>query len=1171
MDIVPIQVSALITHPFNTGMKRCLTLLGICGILLLIPSSTDAQRPSKTFSELQRGEKYKIAVDRAGIHRIDYQLVQNTGLAANFNADLKVFTNGGGPLRQVVSDERVDDLVEIATYRVGLDDGSFDEGDYILFYTDGPDRKEFNPSTLRYDYTTNSFDTRNHLFIGLSDGAPLEIGTLESITTSETPFTQFDDYARYEDERINLLGKYRKPGSGKRWFGDEFSALRERNYALSFPNIVLGKGVEFNVVFGGRSGSSSTVYVTAGGAQFSSSISGLDLGDVEDPYARIVSVKGSYLAGADNQLVNIHYPSLAGTTTTGWVDYIEMHATRQMTMTGNEMYFRNFATAAIPESAFELEGATSNTIIWDITDPIVPGSLDIKTQGDVATFGFATQYKLHEFVAFDINAQFPVPEFIEGIPNQNYHGISSADLVIITHENFTEAAETLAAHRRQYNNYNVVVLDIEKVYNEFSGGSVDPTAIRDFAAMLKARDDNFRFLLLVGDASYDLRHLQDEQEDDNFIPAYETNQSMDPIRSFPSDDYYALLDDLEGNDHLKGALDIAVGRLPVGSADEAMSTVNKIIHYDNSPGTFGDWRLRTAFVSDDEDGNLHLNQSEIITTNVENANETYNLNKIYLDAYPQVSTAGGPRYPDVNAAINASVQKGSLVVNYLGHGGHQGWSQERVLTVPDIQSWSNEDKLPVFVTATCSFTGYDEPTYKSAGEEVLLNPVGGAVALLTTVRAVYSSSNKRLTSAVFDHFFDLDEYGNHIPLGEVVRLAKNSNPVDTVDINARKFAIIGDPSMVVAFPEHNIALTEINGVETGTGNDTIGAMEEVTLKGEIRNRDSVLIEDFNGTVSVTIFDKRVKAKTLGNDPKSYVREFNTLSRVIFKGNATVVNGKFAISFVVPADIDFSYGNGKISMYATDEMTTDAAGSYEDIIIGGTGDDIAIDDIGPELDLFMNNTEFVNGQVVGPNPVLLVNLFDENGINILGSSIGHDLEGVLDNNTEQKFILNDFYEADQDSYKSGKVRYPLYGLEPGKHSITVTAWDVAGNFTEGTIEFVVETDPGNPIRTVSNYPNPMTGQTTFRIAHDLNINSADVEIRIYDVNGRDMGYIRTVGAQSQDGIIDDIRWDENTGDCTVVLQNLNSGVYLYNVTVTPSLSSTQPVRYSNNWGKLVLVN
>ena len=586
-----------------------------------------------------------------------------------------------------------------------------------------------------------------------------------------------------------------------------------------------------------------------------------------------------------------------------------------------------------------MANANNQLVVWDIQDPLLPISQEYEIQASTLAFGIDGSGP-ERFVVFDPKATFEKPAFDSQVANQNLHSIPSAELLVIYHPDFEEPARRLAQHRVDHNGYDVVMATIGEVYNEFSGGSVDPTAIRNFAAMLHRRDADFKYMLFVGDGTYDYRHLNADHSDDNFIPVYETDESMDPIRAFPSDDYFALLDDQEG-ETLLGAIDIAVGRLPVATLEEAEAVIDKIINYDLDPATLQDWRMRLVYIADDEDNNLHLNQSEDISRDVEEDNTLFNLNRIYLDAYQQLSTPGGARYPDVNAAINNSIFQGVLAMNYLGHGGHLGWAQERILGISDIQSWSNYDRLPLFITATCSFTGYDEPSYKSAGEQVLLNPTGGAVALMTTVRPVYSSSNKRLTDAVFNILFDIVD-GEYRPIGDIMRIAKNSNSQDTIDLNARKFAIIGDPSMVLAYPEHQVIITEMNDQPVGGTPDTVGALQKVSLNGEVHHKDGGKMENFNGKAYITVYDKQQVVKTLANDPKSYEREFRNLSKIIFKGSATVVNGEFSAAFVVPQDIDYTYGAGKISVYASDEISSDAGGHFSDFIVGGTGDNTQAD-------------------------------------------------------------------------------------------------------------------------------------------------------------------------------------------------------------------------------------
>ena len=1134
--------------------------------VLALPLSVYGQIHEKTESVLSSGDWYKIAVAAEGIYEIDKEFIDLTGISAKDAAELRVFGNKGGMLPQLVIAERTDDLSELPTLREGLEDGSFDANDRILFFAQGPSVLSVDGGNM--SRAMNIYDTRNHYFLGVGlDGQPLIIEDTGSLNDPDVSYDNFDDYVRIEEDRINLLGKFRPPGSGKQWYGDEFSASRLREYNIEIPDIIAGEGASLRVGFAGRAGASSTIQAVVNGNSFSKSLSKVNLGNVESSFARVTTISGEYVADKDIQEITISYPAVAGTTTEGWLDYISVQAKRQLKIANGPLQFRVLSSANFVNAGYVLGNIAPNYLIWDITDPLKTRNQLFELNGNTATFGSNAEGIVRHYIAFNPNGDTKRPDLVGAVPNQNIHGLMSADLVVVYHPDFLDAAMQIAQHRVDYSGFNVAVIDINHIMNEFAGGSMDPSGLRDFAAMLKKRDPGFRYMLLVGDGSYDYRHLNSDQDDDNFIPVYETAESMNPIRSFPSDDYYALLNETEG-ETLLGAIDIAVGRLTVGSVAEAETVIEKIIHYDVSPTTYGDWRQRLTYVADDEDSNLHLNQSEEISDLVEEDNKKYDIDRIYLDAYPQESTPGGPRYPQANAAINNSVFQGVLAINYLGHGGRQGWTQERVLGIDDIQSWSNFDKLPLVVTATCSFTGYDEPSYRSAGEEVLLNPDGGGIGLLTTVRAVYSSSNKRLTEAVFERLFDKDN-GKHLPIGEIMRRAKNSNSRDTVDINARKFAIIGDPSMTLAYPEHDIVVTEINGIATGATPDTIGALEEFRLAGEVRNVEGSKLEAFNGTASVTVYDKRTVIKTLANDPKSFEREFDNFSRIVFKGTATVTNGEFEIGFVVPEDIDFNYGNGRISIYATDGYSTDAAGSYEDFIIGGASGDGKTDVTGPVVNAYMNNESFRSGDVVSPNSTLLVKLYDENGINVTGNSIGHDLVAVLNEDNNQSFVLNDFYEANENDFTRGEVRFPFANLPAGKHSITVTAWDVANNFSEATIEFRVDDNPDNAIRSITAYPNPATQsqRPVFRIEHNLGISVADVEIEMFDVTGREVNRIFVENVPSQDGIIDNISWGiENS-------QNLADGVGIlfYRARIFTSGANNQQKIYEGPFNKLVLLN
>jgi len=845
------------------------------------------------------------------------------------------------------------------------------------------------------------------------------------------------------------------------------------------------------------------------------------------------------LPNSENLPVNIEYPQSASSI--GWLDYIQLNVRRSLVFNNGQMNFRDPKTLNAATSTFELANVNNNVQIWDVSNPLLPKKQQFNLSGNSLNFS-ANTTTLKEFIAFNSNDDFLKPTAVGLIPNQNIHEIASADLLIIYPADFENAAQQLATHRRNFSNYEVETVLVEEIYNEFSSGSQDPTAIRDFVKMVADRSAKFNYLLLLGDGSFDYKNLKNLPAPSGFIPVYETDESLEPIEGFPTDDYYALLSDNEGS-NLRGALDIAVGRIPVKTPSEAEAVIRKIINYDTNPKTLGNWRLNQTFMADDEDNSLHQRQANGISTKVDEVYDVYNVNKIFLDAFQQITTPGGERYPSAKEALNNEIFKGILVLNYLGHGGAKGWTQERVLEKSDITGWTNFNKLPLMVTATCSFTGYDDPNFVSSGEEALLNANGGAIGLFTTVRAVYSSRNERLTKAVFDQIYEKVD-NVHPPIGEILRLGKNSNAADTTDINARKFTLIGDPSMQLALPKLGVVTTKINNRPVvATRVDTIQALQRVTVEGYVTDANGNPMTSFNGNIFPTVFDKKVTVSNLGNDPGSRILPFDVQKNVLFKGTASVTNGQFRFTFVVPKDINYEYGFGKISYYAENGQV-DAGGYYSNLIIGGTKSDAAVDNEGPLVEVFMNDSTFVFGGTTNASPTLFVLLSDDNGINVSGTSIGHDLTAVLDDNTQNTFLLNEFYEAAKDDYRRGIVRFPLSDLSLGVHQIKVKAWDAFNNSAEGITEFLVSDAADAALERVLNYPNPFTTSTQFQFSHNLSAGQLmEVQVRIFTVSGR---LVKTIDTDvvSDGNRVSNINWDgkdEYGGD-------LARGTYLYKVSV-----------------------
>lgn len=1123
----------------------------------------------KTSSALASGRVYKLSVDRAGVFRVDYNFIkEKLGLdpASLDVSRIGIYGNGGGRIPQAIAEFRIDDIEPCAVQAAGLDDGRFDAGDYLLWYAEGPDKWSFDSETGTYQMEKNIYDIQNHYYLLLDGPGSPKMEMRPDGTGSVFLSAASLEAQRLEEEKVNLLGRYRPPGSGQEWYGDELAVVTQLEYAnrFDFTDLVTSDSLHFKLRFAIRSATSPRLYFRVNEQEFSRGVGSVNLDNYESSFANDGVLAGGIIPGKAISQLLVRYPQASGVNSRAWVDYLQLAFWRHNTYrAGKPLVVRDPRARFLGTPTYQVNGLPAGAEIWDITYPQLPLRQQYQA-GQVATFtGPAPDGDVPAvYICFDPARDAVVPAYGGRVTNQNLHSLTTADLVIVYSDDFGEAAEALAAHRRAHDGYEVVAVPTRQIYEEFGGGSKDPSALRDFTRMLYGRDPGFNYLLLIGDATYDYLQRDPELPYHNYVPAFETEESLDPIRSFPSDDFYALLDEQEGAT-LVGAIDIAVGRLPVSSLEEANSLVQKIIHYDKSPRTLGDWRNRIMMVADDQDGNIHLNQADALAKRTTLNAPALNQEKLYLDAFPQESTPGGDRYPTVNTTLDQSLQKGLLTVTYMGHGGPNGWTQERVLGINQAQRYQNLDNLPLFITATCSFAGYDEPAFVSAGEHLLSNPTGGAIALMTTVRAVFSGSNARLTQAVLDRLYTSDAFGEYPPIGEVLRRAKNDNALDTLDNNARKFTLLGDPSMRLAIPRFRVQVVQVGQVQVASGlQDTLSALEKTVVRGIVTDDAGQRMEDFQGRVYLTLFDKIQKRSTLGNDADSPVREFETQNKQLFRGTASVVNGAWAIEFVLPKDIDFAYGPGRMSLYAEDGET-DAAGLFTGFLVGGVSGEGLADDQPPLVKAFMNDEHFVSGGITDADPDIFLQLSDDNGINVSGTSIGHDIEGVLDGDARNALILNDYYQAAQDDYRSGTVRYPLQGLAPGRHTLEVTAWDLANNPGQAFVEFVVLDEAGPVVTNVGADPNPFDGETRFHFEHNRPGDVMDAQLRIFDLRG---ALVRTLALN--DLPVNGYRVDEFVWDGTNQAgAEVPPGLYVYRLQVTFS-GSGAPQQVDAGAGKVI---
>ncbi|MDW7693396.1 type IX secretion system sortase PorU [Flammeovirgaceae bacterium SG7u.111] len=1106
---------------------------------------TLAQSP-KSASVLATGDVFKVGVTENGIYKIDAALLSSFGLspASIDPAEVKVYGNGGGMLPQENAAFRFDDLEENAVSVTGGGDGAFSESDYILFYAEGADGKKVDEASGFIRHEKNVYADTNYYFIAIGQGPSTLIGEKTNVLSGGIVVDKFKDYTFHELEEVNQLARESSTaGSGRLWFGEIFELVKEHSISLNMPGIIDGSELEIESRVMAENTSPSKFDFSLNGS-FYDSIGVQALPETQYGFkGRLVQKKSALIANgleADGQLAFKIAFDDNGASGLGMLDYVLVNAWRNLQLYENEVIFRSIPQSAESLSSFQIAGAEEGMEVWDITKKTKPVSIPYSINGNIASFSDSTN-TLKEYIAFS-GSDFPRPEFIEKIPNQNLHGLSAPNLLIISHPDLLPQAERIAALRRAKDNLTAEIASTPQVFNEFSSGRQDVTALRDFIRMLYLRNSDevtgLRYVLLLGDATYDYKNISGNNQAN--VPVYESYESLHPINSFSSDDYFGFMDEeegewLENSSEIPHLMEVGIGRIPARNLIEAKAVVDKLYNYDDGgEEIFGDWRNRVVLVADDEDSNTHQRGANSLADLIESSHKLFNVERLFIDAFVQESTPNGKRSPIVKEKIDRHIDNGVLILNYTGHGSEIRWASEDILTASQIQSWTNINKLPLMMTATCEFGRYDNPLTVSGAEYAILNPKGGAIGLVTTTRPVFSSSNDSVNEAFYKTVFEKDNNGEYPRLGDIIRQTKNAS---IVGVNNRNFALLGDPSLRLSYPKDDVVLTHINGEEV-SGNDTLKALQSVKLEGEVRDLGGI-VANYDGVLNVKVFDKLKKLKTLGDEGPSTVMTYYNRENLLYQGKATIANGKFAFEFVVPKDIDYQFGEGKVSLYAQSvNGLADAGGYSENLTIGGSSKDFISDTEAPEMVLYLEDSTFRNGNVVPANTNLYLELFDESGINTSGHGLGHNIEAVLDVDGDV-FNLNDFYATSLDDFRKGSLSFPLYDLEEGDHSITVTAWDTHNNASEATVEFKVRTSEKLQIYELLTVPNPFFVKTSFEFIHNRIGEEMAASIMIYNSNG---SFVTKLELPSSDGqmYVNKIEWD-GTNQYGAPL---SSGIYFY---------------------------
>lgn len=1115
-------------------------VIGLSFRLLAIENDGSRYAPNSVLAE---GKWYKIKISETGIYKLTYKDLKKMGLSNPEN--VKIYGYGGWMLDEDFTSPYVDDLPQVSVWMNQSKDNFKNDDDYILFYARGSIRWTYNAEGKEFEQTQNPYSSESYYFITEGDGGANIVKEQPSLPIGGNIVSVYNDYLLHEKELVN-------PGeTGREFVGENFlktstvSVEFNTEGATSDPAILRCDFIARTII------SSGTLAVSFNGHSFKPLQTDVVTNKRDQVYliARQMNAPLSVGSLQAKNKVNLTYTKGHSSDKNVHLNYLRLNYTRALQPYGAVTLFRNTTLAS--DLGFRISSASSSLLVFDVTSNTDPVKINTQLSGTTLQFA-ADNSTIREYAMVDLSKvnDIPTPVY-EGkglgvIANQNLHALESSDMVIIVRDHLKEYARQLA---ELHSDLKTVLVSPEDIYNEFSSGKPDATAYRRFMKMFYDRaaggDNRPQYLLLFGDGTFDNEQKQKwaNEAANSMLLTYQSVFSFSELSSYVSDDYFGLLGDrsvevMPGYNSVlhRSKLDVGIGRLPIRSASEAADAVAKIRNYIENKNK-GIWQNNLTFIADDAVGGpgsnpeeeiVHVKDAEKLSSLIAQSYPNFVLTKIYEDMYERVIESGGARYPAANEALLDRINNGTLMLNFIGHGAETSWAHEYLLTLSDIESMNN-DKLPLWITATCDFGRFDANS-TSGGETALLKSRGGAIALFTTVRPVYIAKNSAMNESLMRYIFK-KKNGKNARLGDILRDAKNDNTL-SADENKLRFVLLGDPALLLDYPEdtYNVRVTEVSGKDADAEDINIQALDNAVIKGIIENQNGEVAENFNGILESLIFDAQQTKRTRGNtasgtpNPDKFGVDYTEYNNTLFAGKVEVKNGQFEINFAVPKDILYADEKGKMSFLAYDDSDKkQAQGSFYNYTVGGTNTGAPEEENPPVISkIYLNNEQFKSGDYVNSRPLFYAEVSDDTGINLSDARF-HYISLLLDGMTI--YNLASYFKNEDNSSKKGSVSFQLPQLDEGEHTLEFRVWDVWNNTAAETLKFIVTDDYMPTIYSFQIWGNPAKEYTRFVISTNTPDSNVDVVFRVYSLTGA------LVWTMQQNGAVDSLNryiynWDLN---------------------------------------------